>query len=157
MTTRYRTAMLAALAVLTIAAPALAQDGSDAATKRTPASAQKFLEMVAPATIRYYTKEYTEVSLAVRSVSSSEACMTNFEVEQNGQVANVVIDWTKVQAVTRDEKTNLIGVTSAALDPVRFPYKYVNVAFLTMESIGRGFAAMQFLRTACDKAAETGF
>lgn len=149
------------LAILALAAPALAQDGSEAVASRSPASAQKFLTMHARAVILFGDQAYE-----VTEIGSTDACRTDIAIRRRLQTfvgqtltttypddprKRVTLDWSKVSKVATFDRPQSYSVVTTTPDEV------VPLYYNTAEERERVAAAMRYLQSACDKSAETGF
>lgn len=164
-----------------------AQDGSEVAMKRTPASAQQFLASEIPAyvnPVKYGSYEHELVT----EIASDSVCRTRYLITheitryvdpKNGalvapsampsgmnwenryvtdsskQAFEKIIDWSKVRSVTVSEgKWKSIWIDVIAPGS---PESSMSQLFGAHEQRDRVLAAMKFLQSACDVAAETGF
>lgn len=145
------------LAAVLLAAPALAQDGSETATNRTPANAQKFIQTMPPyivSAFRRSTLAWAD-NMSVTGVSSPEACVTVLTAATSSGTEDIRIDWSVVDRVSLDAS----GPNGPAVGlSLRIDYPAaLHITFTGSEQRNRVGAAMQYLKSSCDKAAQLGF
>lgn len=176
-----RARLILSLGVL--ASPVAAQDGSEAAAKRTPASAQRFLSSELPDWIHYDSVK--QRMQKVTAVTSPDVCRTTYAVtvtmlqwqdETTGQLREAyaagsvakwipdptkslitkTVDWSKVRSVVVSE-TVLDGQKPILIYAPNAPESAMTQTYVTPDVRDRVTAAMKFLQTSCDSTAETGF
>lgn len=150
--------LLFAFSAISMGGTAIAQDGSEAVGKRTPAGAQKFLQMSPPDGMRFFNRSGDEWWVPVVSMASQDICITDVvfrpSSETPGAPANMTIDWHAVRAVRLDD--NMIAIESKALGALS-SRPYFRLAYMADGVRDRAMAAMLYLRESCDDSAATGF
>lgn len=148
--------IIMALAGTMLAFPALAQDGSETATNRTPANAQAFIRAMPPFVVSAWRRSGHSWTgdMDITQLSAPEACVTVLTVQSASGAQDIRIDWNLVD----DVATGGGPKGPAAIVDQRIDYPAVlHMTFRGEEQRDRVRAAMQYLKSACDKAAQLGF
>lgn len=151
-------------ALLALATPALAQDGSEAVANRTPASAQKFLSTLLPYQFNGDGKPFVTTA-----ITSTDACKTELigdEIAFNAgkgdflptpgkEGQHLVIDWSTVEKIAEVGGTP-DAVIALSTPNSSHPQGWI-LAYKLSETRDRVIAAARYLKDACDKTKELGF
>lgn len=149
---------------------ASAQDGSEAVTARTPASAQKFLAARLPDHLTVSTNivynpdgSYRSKPVNYRAIAaaSPDACTTVYTTQNIGSGAEetIRVDWSKTDKVGEGETTQADNSRyfTAELDMPKQTPPNLSIGYDLKEIRDRVLAAAKYLKSACDKTADTGF